>query len=370
MFFLPPPYSFFLFLMAFLAALFLSLIFTLIVRKVALHLKILDRPSLPRKIQKKPIPLLGGLAIYGAFLILSIYYLFFTDYLAVGTIKAKNIIGLMVGGFFLVIGGTLDDKYNLRPWQQFIWPLLAAVSVVVSGIGITYITNPLGGLIYFDQIKIPVLTWEGIPYYFTLFADAFAFIWILGMTYTTKYLDGLDGLVAGVTMIGGIILIFLSLSRAVHQPETALLSMIVAGVFAGFLVLNFHPAKIFLGEGGSTLAGFFLASIAILAGGKIATTLLILGIPILDALWVIVRRIFFEHRSPFRGDEKHLHFRLINIGFTHRQAVLFLYFLSLAFGAAGLFLQSKEKMLALIILTIIMIALGLTLAFRLRAQRS
>lgn len=362
-------YSLSLFLYAFLFALFLSLGLTLVVRKMAQRFQILDRPTLPRKIQKKPIPLLGGIAIYGAFLVLSIYYLFFTNRLAVGTIKLKNIIGLSVGGLFLIIGGILDDKYNLKPWQQFIWPLLSAVSVVVSGIGVTYVTNPLGGLIYFDSIKIQVLSWEGIPYYFTLFADVFAFFWILGMTYTTKYLDGLDGLVAGITMIGGIILFFLSLSQAVHQPETALLSIIVAGVFAGFLILNFHPAKIFLGEGGSTLAGFLLASIAILAGGKIATTLLILGIPILDALWVIVRRLFFEHRSPFRGDQKHLHFRLLNIGFTHRQAVLFLYFLSLAFGASALFLQSKEKLLVLIILTIIMVALGLTLVLRLRAQR-
>ncbi len=351
----------------FIGALF-CLILTILVRKLALRFKILDYPILPRKVQKKPIPLLGGLAVYMAFALVVLYYLFFTDSLAIGTIKLKNVIGILVGGLFLMIGGILDDKYNLKPWKQFIWPLFAALAIVAAGIGIKYATNPLGGLFYFDQVKIKIFTLAGIPYYFTLFADLFAFFWILGMIYTTKYLDGLDGLVSGITAIGAIILFFLSLSRAVHQPETALLSIICAGVFAGFLILNFHPAKIFLGEGGSTFAGFMLAVLAILAGGKIATTLLIMGIPILDALWVICRRIFLEHRSPFKGDAKHLHFRLLGIGFTHRQAVLFLYFLSFSFGALGLFLQSKEKLLAIIIMIIVMVSLALTLVLRYRRE--
>jgi len=343
-------------------------VLTLLVRRIAIYFKILDYPILSRKIQKKPIPLLGGLAIYLAFSLIVLYYIFFTDSLATGTIKLKNLIGILVGGFFLAIGGFLDDKYDLKPGRQFIWPFLAAVSVVIAGVGIKYATNPLGGLFYFDQIKIRLFTFDGIPYYFTVFADLFAFFWILGMIYTTKYLDGLDGLVSGVTSIGAVILFCLSLTVAVHQPETALLSIIVAGVFAGFLILNFNPAKIFLGEGGSTFAGFMLASIAILAGGKIATTLLIMGIPILDALWVIGRRIFFEHRSPFRGDSKHLHFRLLNIGFTQRQAVFFLYFLSFAFGAVGVFMQSKEKLLALIIMVIVMIVLALALVLRFKKE--
>ncbi|PIU01864.1 hypothetical protein COT68_00930 [bacterium (Candidatus Torokbacteria) CG09_land_8_20_14_0_10_42_11] len=357
-------YSLFSFLPPFIFGVILCFVLTLLARKAAIHFKILDYPLTARKIQKKPMPLLGGLAIYSAFALIILYYIFFTDSLATGTIKLKNLIGILIGGLFLAIGGFLDDKYNLKPAKQFVWPFLAAIAVVIAGVGIKYATNPLGGLFYFDQIKVRLFTFGGIPYYFTVFADLFAFFWILGMIYTTKYLDGLDGLVSGVTSIGALILFSLSLTAAVHQPETALLSIIVAAVFGGFLILNFHPAKIFLGEGGSTFAGFMLAVIAILAGGKIATTLLIMGIPILDALWVIGRRIFFEHRSPFRGDSKHLHFRLLGIGFTQRQAVLFLYFLSFAFGAAGVFMQSKEKLLALIIMVIIMIVLALALVLR------
>lgn len=361
-------YNLLAFLPAFFGAVVICFVITFLVRKLALKLKILDYPLVPRKIQKKPVPLLGGLAIYLAFALVVIYYIFFTDSLATGTIKLKNLIGILIGGLFLIIGGFLDDKYNLKPWQQFMWPLLATITVVIAGIGIHYATNPLGGLIYFDKIKIEILRWQGIPYYFTVLADLFALAWILGMTYTTKYLDGLDGLASGITVIGGVVLFFLSLTQAVHQPETALLSIILAGVFAGFLILNFHPAKIFLGEGGSTFAGFMLATIAILAGGKIATTLLIMGIPILDALWVISRRIFAEHKSPFRGDQKHLHFRLLNIGFSHRQAVLFLYFLSFAFGASALFMQSREKFLALVIMIVVMIALALTLVLRFKIK--
>ncbi|MFA4880463.1 MAG: MraY family glycosyltransferase [Candidatus Doudnabacteria bacterium] len=356
------------FILPFFIGALLCLILTFLVRKLALRFRILDYPILPRKIQKAPIPLLGGLAVYAAFVLVVLFYLFFTHSLATGTIRLKNMIGILVGGLFLMIGGILDDKYNLKPWKQFIWPLLAAAAIVASGIGIKYATNPLGGLFYFDQVKIEIFTLAGIPYYLTLFADLFAFFWILGMIYTTKYLDGLDGLASGVTTIGAVILFFLSLSQAVHQPETALLSIICAGVFLGFLVLNFHPAKIFLGEGGSTFAGFMLAVLAILAGGKIATTLLIMGIPILDALWVICRRVFFEHRSPFKGDAKHLHFRLLGIGFTHRQAVLFLCFLSFAFGVSGLFLQAKEKLLALIIMVVVMVSLALTLVLRYRRK--
>jgi len=357
-------YNLWSFLPAFIAGLLICFGLTILVRRLAYRLKILDYPVLSRKIQKKAVPLLGGVAIFFAFSLITLYYLLFTDSLAMGTIKFKNIIGILIGGLLLIIGGVLDDKYNLKPWQQFVWPLLATVVVVASGIGIKYATNPFGGLIHFDKIKLEVLWFRGIPYYFTVLADLFALFWILGITYTTKYLDGLDGLVSGIVVIGGLVLCFLSLTQVVHQPETAILSLIVAGVFAGFLILNFHPAKIFLGEGGSTFAGFMLATIAILAGGKIATTLLIMGIAILDALWVIIRRVFFEHRSPFRGDKKHLHFRLLGIGFSHRQAVLFLYFLSFAFGATAIFMQSREKLLALIIMTIIMITLALTLVLR------
>lgn len=349
-------------ILAFIASFGLSLVFTFLIKKVALKFKILDYPSEQRKIHKKPKPLLGGIAVFLSFILVLLFFTFFTNDLAVRTINNKQIIGILLGGLILMIGGFLDDKYNLKPLKQFIWPFLAVLIVIIFGVGIKYIGNPLGeGLLYLDQIKLEILRWKNVPYYFTFWSDIFSFIWILGMIYTTKYLDGLDGLVAGESVIAGIILFFLSLSAIVHQPETALLSIIVVGVFLGFLILNFYPAKIFLGEGGSTFAGFIIAVLAIIAGAKIAITLLIMGIPILDALWVIIRRIFWEKKSPFTGDKKHLHFRLLGLGLSHKRTVLFLYCISFIFGACGLFLQTKEKFMILLTLTGFMVILGFVL---------
>ncbi len=269
----------------------------------------------------------------------------------------KHLIGILLGGLILVVGGMLDDKYRLKPWQQFIWPALSAIVVIGSGIGINYITNPLGNALQLDQFKIKILEFGGAPYYFVILADIFTFIWILGMVYTTKFLDGLDGLVSGISVITSFVIFFLSIKPEVTQLPTAMIAIIFAGAVAGFLLWNFNPAKIFLGEGGSTLCGFMLGTLAIISGGKIATALLCMGVPILDALWVIIRRVF-EHHSPFFGDKKHLHFRLLNIGFSHWQAVVFLWFLSAGFGATALFVQGKQKIIALVILGVFMLVLA------------
>jgi UDP-GlcNAc:undecaprenyl-phosphate GlcNAc-1-phosphate transferase len=189
--------------------------------------------------------------------------------------------------------------------------------------------------------------WGGIPYKITLFADLFTFIWLMGMMYTTKFLDGLDGLVSGVTTIGAVMIFFVSLMADVAQPGTAMLAIIFAGACLGFLVWNFNPAKIFLGEGGSLFTGFILGVLSIIAGGKIATTLLIMGLPILDAAIVILRRLFSRPKSLVLADQKHLHFRLLDAGLSQRQAVLSLYFVTLAFGSSTLILKSEEKLFAL-----------------------
>ena len=161
----------------------------------------------------------------------------------------------------------------------------------------------------------------------------------------------------------------LSLSSQVQQPQTALLAITFAGSLLGFLILNFHPAKIFLGESGSTFAGFMLAVLAVVSGGKIATTLLVMGIPLLDMIWVIFQRLR-RRQSPFSSDRKHLHYKLTQIGLSEPQAVLFLYALTGIFGASALFLQSRGKLIALIILIIVMLAIiaALYSAYRERGQ--
>jgi len=337
-------------LISFILAIFL----TPFIKKAALKCNITDIPSEPRKIQSQPTPLLGGLAIYFSFLI-ALLISWSCGWLNDGIIQTSQILAIILGGLMIVIVGFFDDKYNIRT-KSFIGPILAAILAVALGITVTYITNPFmvgtgpygRSLFYFSGAIGPI----------------FSFFWLLGMMYTTKFLDGLDGLVSGIGAIGALILFIVSLFWDVPQSGTSILALILAGSCLGFLRYNWHPAKIFLGESGSVFIGFMLGVLSIISGAKIATALLIMGIPILDVAWVILRRIFKEHKSPFAADAKHLHFRLLQVGFSHRGAVLFLYLLTIIFGTSSLFLQSTYKVIALFILIIVMFALAIYLVVK------
>jgi UDP-GlcNAc:undecaprenyl-phosphate/decaprenyl-phosphate GlcNAc-1-phosphate transferase len=319
-------------------AVFLSIAFTLKTKKLALKFNIVDKPDLNRKIHKKPTPLLGGLAIFLSFFL--VLFLFKGDLLS-GDLSINHWLGFFIGAIFLLVGGVLDDRYNLSPRFQIIWPVLASVAVILGGVSIEKISGPSGGFIYF-------------PFWLS---SAFIFAWLLGMTYTTKLLDGLDGLASGVSAIGALIIFLFTITTKYYQPDIAMASLIFFGVLLGFLIFNFNPAKIFLGESGSLLLGYILGVLAIISGGKIAIALLVMGLPILDVAWTIIRRLF-SGKNPFRSpDRKHLHHRLIDLGFSQKKAVLFFYLISLLFGLGALFLQSKGKFWALLVLIIVMITL-------------
>jgi len=358
------------FLAVILASFAVSALATPLVMRLAGRFGVFDIPALPRKIHRAPTPLLGGTAVilgFAAAVALCLYAGWLPDL----HIKLKYLIGILAAASLLIIGGSLDDKFDLPPLRQIVWPALAALVVVASGIGVSYISNPFGGQIYLDRQQFTVLWWGGLPYKFTLIADLFSFFWLMGMTYTTKLLDGLDGLVSGVTVIGALIIAAVSLMKDVAQPDTALLAFAVAGAFGGFLLFNFNPARIFLGEGGSTLAGFLLGALAIISGGKIATALLVLGLPIFDTAVVVARRVFWYRRSVAAGDRSHLHFRLIEMGLSTRQTVLFYYFAAALFGSATLFLQGWEKIVALgLIASVLAAVLSFWAALRRRADRS
>lgn len=348
--------------MNFVTALVLTFIITWfltwLVKKIAGHFKVFDYPAEPRKIHKNPTPLLGGLAIFLGFFISVGIILWLEPSWLNASLKLKNLIGLFVGGLILMIGGALDDKYDLKPSRQIIFSIAAAFVVIASGIGIREITNPFGGVINLARWEQVLFWWQGVGYRLTLPADLFTFVWLMGMIYTTKFLDGLDGLVSGITVIGAMMIFFLTTMTKWFQPEVSLIAIIAAGAFLGFLVWNWHPARIFLGTGGSTFAGFLLGALAIISGGKIATTLLVLGVPILDVAWVITRRLFWEKKSPSQADRKHLHFRLLDVGFSHRGAVLFLYAIAALFGVTTIFLQSEEKLIVLGLLFSTMVVLA------------
>ncbi|MBU0625527.1 undecaprenyl/decaprenyl-phosphate alpha-N-acetylglucosaminyl 1-phosphate transferase [Patescibacteria group bacterium] len=332
------------FFIIFIGAFGLSILTTVFVRGLARHFGVLAEPG-GRRLHKKAVPLLGGVALFIA-LVLIVVVLTSFGWLPGSHIKAKYLVGIIAAAGLLSFGGALDDRYELKPWQQFIWPFLAVLAVIVVGIGVNYITNPFGGLIELNKYIMTAVWIDGIPYKLTILADIFTLAWLMTMTYTTKFLDGLDGLVVGLTVIGGLVIAAVSLMREVAQPDTAILALAIAGVFAGFLVFNIYPARIFLGEGGSTLAGFLLGILAIISGGKIATTLLVLGLPLFDAAIVIIRRLV-RGKSPFGGDRSHLHFLLVDSGLPQRSVVLLYWFLAALFGISTLILPGPQKVTAI-----------------------
>lgn len=312
----------------------LSLVITPCVIFFAKKLHVIDYPDFRRKRHQKPTPLLGGLAIFFAFII-SLFIIFMFGYLGADESFHKFVLAVLAGGSFIMIGGYLDDAYHLKPYQQIIFPLMAAFTALISGIYIESVTHPLGGV-------IKIIPLWGIP---------LSFVWIMGMMYTTKFLDGLDGLVSGVSIIASLIIFVVSLFWDANFSATSYMALLLAGSALGFLIYNFYPAKIFLGEGGSIFLGYMLALLSIVSGSKIATTFLLLGLPIIDTIWVIFHRLR-QGQSVATSDRKHFHFSLLASGFDQRKAVFIIYATMLVFGISSLFLNTKGKIIAIAALAV------------------
>ena len=256
----------------------------------------------------------------------------------------RNLVGVLLGGFILVITGMVDDHYNLNPWTKLALQTVAVLMVSAFGVRIWWVSNPFGGL----DIVIGNWTYLLVP------------LWLLLMINVMNWFDGLDGLTSGLSSIASIAIVFLSLQPFVSQPATALLAAIVAGAALGFLPFNWHPAKIFLGDTGSMFLGFIIGVFAIISGAKFATAALVLGIPIFDAVWVVSRR-WLTGQSLMRGDRLHLHHRFLDAGFSPRTTVLILYSVAAAFGLVALKSSTEGKVTALSWLITFMLLLGITL---------
>lgn len=342
----------------FLASFTLAVLLTAFIRKIAVKKRILDRPDGHRKLHNRPIPLLGGWAIFLAFWSIMGYLIFFTDVLG-RNLQAQRLIGVFVGSLILMVLGYFDDKKDLSPKIRLSVSALAALIAIIGGVGLDRITNPLGGVFDLSVWQINLGSWGAI----SVLSALLVFFWLMGMMYTTKILDGLDGLSTGIVAIGALMIFFLSRTGKFYQPDIALVALVFAGACLGFLIFNFYPAKIFLGEGGGLFLGFLLGVLAVIAGGKIATALLVMAIPILDLIRVIYLR--FKIKQPlFQGDRRHIHFQLLDLGLGHWQTVLILYAVSFAFGLTTLFLQSREKIMVLLLLAGLMVAAGLWLGRR------
>ncbi len=351
-----------------LLATILSLVVTKIVINLAKRWGILSLSYEGDDKGRRAVPLLGGVAIFVSLLVFLLIVLIFDERLTIGEITTWHYIGILLAGLIIVVGGALDDVYDLPPKYQIAFPLFAAIVAIAFGVGVEKMTNPFGGVILLEQIKYPFFAIGSHVVEFAFPGDIFTFLWLIGMMYTTKLLDAVDGLVTGISSIAAFMVMLLASTAAYLQPDVSLFSAILLGVLVGFLFWNFAPGRIFLGESGSVLCGFLVGLLAVISGGKIATALLVMGVPIIDTAWVIIRRLFWEGRSLAKGDEKHLHHRLIRAGLSKRQVLLFYYFVAAAFGVTTLFFQSREKLVALMILFVMVVLVAWFLVSR-RSRR-
>lgn len=316
---------------------------------LAKTLKLLDNPKIrphPAHIQKRIVPRAGGLTIFLGIAIAALIFLPFT----------KTLWGILISILLLLIVGLFDDRYhNFSPYLRLLVQFATGAIAVGSGIGIRFITNPLGGIIHLDSSPSV-----------TLFASLLAVIWIVWVMNMINWSKGVDGQMPGIITIAALILGFLSLKLGILNDPTqinvAKLSFITAGAAFSFLLFNWYPAKIFPGFSGSTILGFMIAVLSILSGAKLATAGLVLLIPATDFAYTFFRRIL-NGKSPVWGDREHLHHKLLEKGFSHQKISLFYILGSAILGAAALSLSSHGKLFAALLVGTIILGSILWLNF-------
>ncbi len=327
------------YMFAFVIALAVALLVTPGVIKFAAKTGAMDAPD-ARKVHKKPIPRIGGLGIYLAFLVAVLAILAFAP---VTDEVMMELIGLLASGSIIVLVGIIDDYKNLPAKVKLVGQILAAAVLVLGfDVRIDFITDPFGDYLYLEVLAIPA----------TIF-------WLVGLTNTVNLIDGLDGLAAGVSTIASITICLVAVQQDIAL--VAVLTAALAGAALGFLYYNFNPARIFMGDTGSQFLGFMLAGISVIGAVKSTATIalivpiLALGLPILDTTFAIVRR--YRGGVPiFKPDKGHLHHRLLDRGFTQRQAVLLMYVISALLGLAAVALTEVSGQLAIVIVAVVVFA--------------
>jgi UDP-GlcNAc:undecaprenyl-phosphate/decaprenyl-phosphate GlcNAc-1-phosphate transferase len=329
-------------LTAFTVTLFLTKICVILFKKVGL----VDDPKQhihPGIIHKKPIPRGGGIPLFAGAALAGLFFL----------TPSNTTTVVFLAGLIMLIVGVIDDWQNSRsrdvsPYLRFLVNILAAVMVVGSGISIQFITNPFGGgLIHLDAMRLPIIN--------ILVSDFVSVLWLIWVMNMVNWSKGVDGQMPGIVAISAIVIGVLSLRLNPTGAGTlfmdATLSFIVAGSALGFLFFNFYPAKIFPGYGATSIY-LLLGVVSILSSAKLATAVLVMGVPAVDAIFTIIRRVM-NKRSPFKHDNRHLHHNLLKLGYSQRQIALFYWLLSAILGVISLTLDAKSKVFALIMLTVI-----------------
>lgn len=319
----------------------LTYIFIFINKKIGL----LDDPKRqnhPGIIHIKPIPRGGSIPIFLGTFIAGLIFL-----------PQNNItLAIFSAAFLALIVGIVDDFLNakgkeLPPKIRFLLNIATAIIVVASGISIKFITNPLGGILHFDTIAF-TLPFISFPF---LLSDIITVLWLVWIMNMLNWSKGIDGQMPGIVAISAITIALLSLklnNPGMHASIDANLSFIIAGSALGFLVFNYFPAKIFPGYGATSL--YLLLGVAsILSSAKLATAILVMGVPLVDFVFTIIRRII-NKQSPFKGDKNHLHHKLLQLNYSQRQIALFYWCISAILGVISLTLESRSKIFAIIML--------------------
>jgi UDP-GlcNAc:undecaprenyl-phosphate/decaprenyl-phosphate GlcNAc-1-phosphate transferase len=334
----------------FVIAAALSLAITPVIRRFVVHHEIVDLPE-ERRVNTIPMPRAGGLAIAASFLLTSAIFLLANQGLTLvaEVIAPRELAALLLGGAAAAALGAIDDFLDLRARWQLVGQIGLALFAVWAGLVIDFINNPFG---------------EGAIRFAGPVAAGFTVFWIVGMINSINFIDGLDGLSSGIALIASVTLGLISLSTQVGQPLVAVLCFALAGALLGFLRWNLHPATIFSGTSGVQFVGYTLAVLSILGTAKVAVALLVLGVPIIDTFWIIVRRLS-QGRSPFSPDRNHIHHRLLDLGLSHRQTVFVIYGICLALALLALLLSGVNQLYAFLA---IFLVFGLVLFFPTRGS--
>lgn len=360
-------------LLAFVVTLVLSLGLTALVRRVALRRGLVDVPGEARRVHRVAVPRLGGLAMFAAFavgVLLTFVFDVRTGKFGNENFEGSRVLLMLAGAGIITVVMAVDDVRNLRPTTRLLWQIGAALLVIMPSIiwpGGPNIrpdgTIERAGTVHYDQgagvLALSVQSPFGVGGAIEMplvIAVIFTIVWLVGMTNTINWIDGLDGLAAGVSVVACIVLFIITWN--LQQYTLAYIPLILGAAILGFLPFNIHPARIFMGDSGAMFLGFTLAVISLIGGAKLAAALLVLGIPILDGIYLVIYRLY-RGRSPMSPDRSHLHHRLLDLGFSQQQVVLIFYALAAAFGVLGILPGDFRflKLVALLVMAAILIAL-------------
>lgn len=322
----------------------LAALMTPVVGRLGRRLGIVDHPG-GRRRHKGAVPRLGGVAVFlgfsGAVGIAAWRGVLMEGYSSSDVLRLK---GLLIGGAMAFLFGLLDDRFNLSPWPQFAFQFVVSLVALATLLWLERFTLP-----FFGTIKLNDYPWGPLVY------APLTVLWVMGMINTVNWLDGLDGLAAGVGAILCLVLaIHMRYRAAQPQASVALLPVALMGALVGFLPFNIAPAQVFLGSAGAFFLGYALAGLGLIAGGRTATVLMVMGLPIVDVAWQIFDRLRHK-RSPVQGDRGHLHYRLRDMGLSRRAIVLIYWAFCSMFGLLALIAAPWQKLVALLSIAVVVI---------------